>query len=83
MFDSKDWFETNKGPLLAAAPAFALAVYLLLKGIIWGHGVDSIGAGILIGLFAPAAMFGVFVLLSALWSLGLAPPETVREGDLW
>ena len=28
-------------------------------------------------------MFGVFVLLSSLWSLGLTPPETVREGDLW
>ena len=72
-----------EGLILAAAPAFTLAAYLLLKGIIWGHGVDDIGAGILIGIFAPAAMFGVFALLSSLWSLGLAPPETVRVGDLW
>ena len=79
------WFNQElgkrlEGTLLAAAPAFALAVYLLLKGWIWAHGIDTGGGWILLGIFAPVALFGLFVLLSSLWSLGLAAKETARDG---
>lgn len=69
-----------EGPLWAAAPAFALAVYVLLKGWIWAHEIDTGGGWILMGIVAPAALFGLFVLLSSLWSLGLAAKETARDG---
>ena len=32
------------------------------------------------GITAPVALFGLFVLLSSLWSLGLAAKETARDG---
>ena len=41
-----------EGPGLAAAPAFTLAVYLLLTGWIWPHGIDLIGAGVVMGIVA-------------------------------
>ena len=69
-----------EGPVLAAAPAFALAVYLLLTGWIWAYEIDTGGGWILVGIVAPAALFGLFVLLSSLWSLGLAAKETARDG---
>ena len=61
------------GYALALPGALLAGLFVVLEGVSSGWGQDSIGAGIVMGIFAPAVFLGTMVVLTILSACAVRP----------